>query len=141
MLKLAFAFAAVGLLVAPAVNAAGGSLARFREVQVSSSSLGNFAGATSTWRTVVKLNRSVKSVGTGTFVCVRIRSNELLRGCRGSYRLPEGEIELAGVIRTRSRYSLVVTGGSGVYSGMNGTAAISQIGSHPWTAFLTFYFN
>ena len=144
MLKRAIICTAFVCLLAPVTDASSrtpGSIARFREVQLSSSSLGDFAGATSTWRTELLLDRSDKTVGVGTFVCIRVRYGALLRACRATYRLPLGQVELSGLLTGRSRYSLVITGGSGFYTGKNGTAAFAQIGSHPWTAFVTFYFT
>lgn len=134
-----FALVALSLFVNAAQPQGEGAIAKFREVQTHSSSLGTFPGATSSWHTVVLLDRQAKRVGDGAFACVHIQIGSSLRLCNGVYRFPNGQLDVTGLVSGRERYQLDVTGGSGVYAGRHGTAAVTQIASHPWTAFLTFY--
>jgi hypothetical protein len=115
------------------------AVARFREVEQSHTSLGSFGAATETWRTAVLLQRSSKRVGTGWVACIRIARASDARKCAATYRLPEGSIELAGIVSSRSRFTLLIVGTSGVYADKEGSAQFSQIGSSPRSSMVTFY--
>jgi hypothetical protein len=115
------------------------AVARFREVEQSHTALGSFGAATETWRTAVLLSRSSKRVGTGWVACIRIARASAVRKCSGTYQLPEGSIELAGVVSSRSRFTLLIVGTSGVYSGRTGSAQFSQVGANPRNSLVTFY--
>jgi hypothetical protein len=115
------------------------AVARFREVEQSHTSLGSFGAATETWRTAVLLQRSNKRVGTAWVACIRVARSSAARKCSGTYQLPEGSIELAGVVSSRSRFTLLIVGTSGVYEGQSGSAQFSQVGSSPRSSLVTFY--
>jgi hypothetical protein len=115
------------------------AIARFREVEQSHTSLGSFGAATETWRTAVLLSRSSKRVGTGWVGCIRIARASSARKCSGTYQLPEGSLELAGVISSRDRFTLLIVGTSGVYAGKEGSAQFSQTSSRPRQSLVTFY--
>jgi hypothetical protein len=144
MLKLLFAggLAAIALIssAGSVASPTNGSIARFREVEQTHSSLGDFAGSTETWRVAVLLLHGGKRAGSGVVACVRIAAAVELRQCHATYTLPEGQIELSGLVSMRAHYTLLVEAASGVYAGKEGSAAISQIAVDPRTAFLTFYF-
>lgn len=105
----------------PAASEAKG-VAHFREVEVSHSVLGDFAGATETWRTRVLLRTVQQAVGTGAVTCVRVEELTSARECVATYILPRGRIQLAGEIVTRSAYQLTITGGTGIYAAAGGVA-------------------
>lgn len=126
------------LLGAPAGEA--GSIARFREVEASHAVLGTFAGATEVWRSNVLLATQQKVLGTGIISCVLIDDSESTRECHGTYRLPEGVIQLAGSLTSRARFSLLVVAGSGAYEGKHGVASFVQISPRPRQAFVSFFF-
>jgi hypothetical protein len=115
------------------------AVARFREVEQSHTSLGSFGAATETWRTAVLLQRSSKRVGTGWVGCIRIARDSSMRKCAATYRLPEGTLELAGVVSSRDSFTLLIVGASGVYVGKTGSAQISRIGSNPRSSMVTYY--
>ncbi len=115
------------------------AVARFREVEQSHTALGSFGAATETWRTAVLLSRSSKRVGTGWVACVRIARVSSVRHCNATYRLPEGSIELAGIVVGRAQFTLLIVGTSGVYAGKGGSAQFSQIASRPRQSLVTFY--
>lgn len=117
------------------------AVSRFREVDKSHSSLGMFSGSTETWRTAVLIVHSTKVIGTGVFSCIRITSGQSLRQCTGSYELPEGEIQLGGLISNRDTFSMIITGATGVYAGKTGTMSALLVGHNPRQALITFYFN
>jgi len=51
-----------------------------------------------------------------------------LEHCMATYVLPLGKITAQGIIHSRSRYTLVVTGGTGVYLGAQGHLFTRRIG-------------
>ena len=138
-LVLIAALLSLVLVVGP--NAAQqGAVARFREVEQSHTVIGSFAGATETWRTTVLLPREAKAAGSGAVICIRVDRTSTLRECVGTYRLPEGTIQVAGTLTSRGRFSLMITAGSGVYAAKEGTAGFAQLASDPRQSFITFYF-
>jgi hypothetical protein len=115
-------------------------IARFREIERTHTEFGEFAGSTETWRTTVLLRASgSKVVGNGLMACTRIETLSPARECMGTYRLPEGSIQVAGVFSSRTQFTLLITGATGVYEGKPGTVTVSTIAVGPRQAFVTFY--
>lgn len=78
--------------------------------------------------TVMRLwNRSVSAtpIGHAVTVCTRLGVGGVLGGglsdCKATFVLPLGKITAAGVRHNRTRYTLVITGGTGRYLGAAGS--------------------
>jgi hypothetical protein len=118
------------------------AISRFREVEISHVDFGDFAGAAETWQTQVKLLHRNTNAGYGYFTCGQVRNDRGPQRCSGTYILPEGEVDVAGVLHdgNRGQFVFVVTGTSGVYAGKSGTMSVSRYATRPRQAFVTFYF-
>lgn len=105
------------------------AVARFYEFEALHSTLGNFRGATESWRGRIVTVRGRKVIGASYVSCIRIDSTT--RNCGASYTLPEGTLVAAGVIGSQNRYSLTITGGTGAYLGYSGWISVVRIGDAP----------
>lgn len=59
------------------------------------------------------------SIGSGVLICAKVGGGPFVtkaRRCNGTYRLAKGTIEVAGVVSSRSFYTLAVVGGTGLYA-------------------------
>lgn len=97
-------------------------VARFGEQQVSHAVTGFKPGDVEVWRTQVVVLKRSKVIGTGAFACIYIDFHTSVRECQGTYILPRGRIQVAGEIISRSSFQLTIVGGTGVYTGVGGTA-------------------
>jgi hypothetical protein len=93
-------------------------LARFRETQLTSDTLGTFPGATEVWSTRVYTLGSPTPIGWGDVACTVIKN--FVRECSGTYVLPRGRIHVGGRLTSRSNFQLLILGGSGAYRGAGG---------------------
>lgn len=62
-----------------------------------------------------------------------------VRVCHGVFNLPKGKVTVYGSRRSRERYTLVVTGGSGFYSGVGGRLNGFVIGVKPFREKIIFH--
>jgi hypothetical protein len=53
------------------------------------------------------------------------------RSCRGTILLPQGRLEVGGILRFRQFYVLAVVGGTGLYDNARGTLTVTRIGRNP----------
>lgn len=78
-----------------------------------------------------------KIIGNAFLSCTRIARNEnfgyTVEQCTGTYNLPLGKMTVAGSRSSRSRYTLVVTGGTGFYNNVGGKLNVYKIGVSPTT--------
>ena len=83
-----------------------------------------------------------ENVGNAYMVCTTIGRGGILgngvRQCHGIYNLPRGKIVVQGSRHRRARYTLVITGGSGIYVGIGGTLDSFLSGIRPRTEELIF---
>jgi hypothetical protein len=63
------------------------------------------------------------SIGHGVLTCVHVSGPE--RSCNGSYVLPRGTIETAGLLRSRLLYTQAVVGGTGLYDNARGSLTVT----------------
>jgi len=64
-----------------------------------------------------------KAIGRGVLTCVHVGRHE--RSCSGSYVLPRGTIETAGVLQSRLLYTQAVVGGTGLYDNARGSLTVT----------------
>jgi len=81
------------------------------------------------------LGSSGNIIGNSYSVCIKIRRNVSV--CSGIYILPKGKITYYGSRQNRLRYSMVVTGGSGVYQGAGGKIDSIVFGFFPFREKIT----
>jgi len=61
----------------------------------------------------------IGSIGSSILICTKIGGGPFVntaKQCHGTYRFAHGNLEVSGVISSRSFYKLSVTGGTGFYS-------------------------
>jgi hypothetical protein len=70
-------------------------------------------------------------IGHAFVSCVFVGSSGVLGGgvstCGGTYRMPRGYLTTAGVRHSPDRYTLAVTGGTGLYAGAGGTLITTRL--------------
>jgi hypothetical protein len=75
-------------------------------------------------------------IGTGVLTCTFLSKTQ--RSCSGSYLLPRGMIQTAGVLNTRLLYTAAITGGTGLYDNARGTLTVTAKGLKPRRELLIF---
>lgn len=103
------------------------AIARFYEQETLHSSLGNFRGATESWRGQIVLQRGRKVIGASYVSCIRVSA--AVRNCYATYALPEGTMAALGIIGSRNAYSLTIVGGTGTYIDYRGWVSVTGLGS------------
>lgn len=79
-------------------------------------------------------NRNQRStpIGHGIKACIKGGTGGILGGgimsCTLNIILPLGKISSSGVIHNLARYTLVLTGGTGVYEGVSGPLFVRRVG-------------
>lgn len=72
-------------------------------------------------------------IGHAFLSCVFIGQGGVLGGgvstCSGTYRMPLGYLTTSGVRHSPDRYTLAVTGGTGLYAGAGGTLVTTKLSS------------
>lgn len=69
-------------------------------------------------------------IGNGYQACIMVK--ERVEYCSGVYNLPLGKITFSGSRQNRSRYTFVVTGGTGSYLAAGGRLESSVFGFNPF---------
>lgn len=66
---------------------------------------------------------ATKPIGHAVVVCTFVGDSE--RSCQGTYILPKGSIQTAGILRTRLLYNQAITGGTSLYDNARGTLTVT----------------
>jgi hypothetical protein len=64
-----------------------------------------------------------RPIGHAVVVCTYVGQGE--RSCNGTYIVPRGTIQTAGILRTRLLYNQAVTGGTGLFDNARGTLTVT----------------
>lgn len=117
------------------------AIARFIAVDIESKKSSDI-GETSVFAQRI-LDPSGNIIGNSFSSCILIAKEEIFAGgrnlCDGVYNLPKGKITFKGSRKNRERYTFVVTGGTGFYSGVGGRLNGFVIGSDPFREKLIFH--
>ena len=66
---------------------------------------------------------TTKPIGHAVLLCTYVGDSE--RSCQGTYILPKGSIQTAGIVRTRLLYNQAITGGTNLYDNARGTLTVT----------------
>ena len=77
-----------------------------------------------------------RPIGHGVITCTNVGSGE--QTCDGSYVLPKGTLETAGILRTRLFYTQAIVGGTGLYDNARGTLTVTARALSPRREILLF---
>lgn len=112
-------------VVAAEAQAPPNAIARFYELEIGHTSLGNFRGSTESWQGQIVVVRTRKAIGASYISCIRMSPET--RNCYATYALPRGTMAATGLVGSRGRYSLTITGGTGAYLDYHGWVSVSTI--------------
>jgi hypothetical protein len=131
------AVAAVTLPAARSSGATGPAVVRLTDRQTTLTQYGPKIGGREIARLTLYGSRSTKrSIGHGVLVCTFVGENE--RSCQGSYVLPRGTIETAGLLKSRLIYMHAIVGGTGLYDNARGTLTVTARALRPRREILVF---
>jgi hypothetical protein len=77
-----------------------------------------------------------RAIGHAVITCMDVGSGE--QSCQGSYVLPKGSLETAGILRTRLFYTQAVVGGTGLFDNARGTLTVTARALRPRREILLF---
>jgi hypothetical protein len=121
------AAAVVGLAAAEQTSEATGPAAvRLTDRQTSFSHFGPTGdpGSSEVMRfTLFGSTSATKPIGHAVLLCTIVGAGE--RSCQGTYVLPKGSIQTAGILRTRLLYNQAVVGGTGLFDNARGTLTVT----------------
>jgi hypothetical protein len=127
----------VALTAGLSSGATGPAVVRLTDLQTKLSSFGPSLGGGEVARLTLYGSRSTKRpIGHGVLLCTYVGENE--RSCRGSYLLPRGAIETAGVLKSRLIYTHAIVGGTGLYDNARGTVTVTARALRPRREILVF---
>jgi hypothetical protein len=133
-------FAAIGCAFAAARSPAstGKAVVRLTDTQTGLNRFGGSAiGGGEVARLTLFGSRSAKRrIGYAVVTCTNVGDGQ--RTCAGSYVLPRGTLETAGVIRTRLLYTQAVVGGTGLFDNARGTLTVTASSVTPRREILLF---
>jgi hypothetical protein len=66
---------------------------------------------------------TTRPIGHGVITCMDVGSGEKM--CQGSYVLPKGTLETAGILRSRLFYTQALVGGTGLFDNARGTLTVT----------------
>lgn len=78
-------------------------------------------------------NRDIRHrpIGHGAITCTKVGFGGILGGgvsnCNAVYQLPLGKISTQGILHGYGRYTMVITGGTGIYKGVSGTLFVRRV--------------
>jgi hypothetical protein len=125
------------VLAARSSGATGPALVRLTDVQTNFSSFGPDVGGGEIARVTLFGSRSTKkAIGHGVLLCTYVGANE--RSCHGSYVLPRGTLETAGLLKSRLIYMHAIVGGTGLYDNARGTLTVTAKALRPRREILVF---
>ena len=119
-------------------NSTGKAVVRLTDRQTQISHFGNDAiGSTDIARLALfgSTNKN-QAIGHGVITCTDVGSGE--QTCDGSYVLPKGTLQTAGILRTRLFYTQAVVGGTGLFDNARGTLTVTAKGIRPRREILLF---
>ena len=79
---------------------------------------------------------ATRPIGHAVITCMDVGSGE--QTCNGTYVLPKGTIETAGILRTRLFYTQAVIGGTGLFDNARGTLTVTAKNLSPRREILLF---
>lgn len=79
---------------------------------------------------------ATRPIGHAVITCVDVGSGE--QTCQGSYVLPRGTLETAGILRTRLFYTQAIVGGTGLFDDARGTLTVTAKSLSPRREILLF---
>jgi hypothetical protein len=79
---------------------------------------------------------TTRPIGHAVITCMDVGSGE--QSCQGSYVLPKGTLETAGILRTRLFYTQAVVGGTGLFDNARGTLTVTAKALRPRREILLF---
>ena len=120
------AAAVVGIGAGSSSEATGPAAVRLTDKQSDYSRFGPADGPGSgevTRLTLFGSSSATRPIGHAVVVCTYVGDGE--RSCTGTYILPRGSIQTAGVLRSRLLYTQAVTGGTGLFDNARGTLTVT----------------
>jgi hypothetical protein len=111
--------------------ATGPAVVRLTDRQLSDVQLGRagHVGSGEVVRLQLYGNNGRQSIGYAYLVCWRVDKG--VRSCSGSYVLPRGTIQTAGLIHSRLLYTQAIVGGTDVYDNARGTVTVTATSVKP----------
>lgn len=79
-------------------------------------------------------NRNIRTTPIGHAIksCIKVGSGGILGGgimsCSMTLHLPRGKVAASGVVHSLNRYTMVLTGGTGLYEGVHGPLFVRRVG-------------
>jgi hypothetical protein len=77
-----------------------------------------------------------RPIGHAVITCMDVGSGE--QTCEGTYVLPKGTLETAGILRTRLFYTQAIVGGTGLFDNARGTLTVTARNLSPRREILLF---
>lgn len=79
-------------------------------------------------------NRNVRTtpIGHAVKACIKAGGSDILGGgimsCSLTLHLPKGKVAATGIVHNLARYTMIVTGGTGLYEGAHGPLFVRRVG-------------
>jgi hypothetical protein len=136
----ALTIALVGAFAADrSAEATGKAIVRLTDRQVAFTRFGpaDAIGAGEVVRLTLYGSQSARqAIGHAVLTCTNVGGGE--RTCDGSYVLPRGTLETAGLLRTRLLYTQAIVGGTGLFDNARGTLTVTAKSLTPRREILLF---
>jgi hypothetical protein len=118
------AAAVLGFAADRSSEATGPAVVRLTDAQTTYDHLGTWVGAGEIARfTLFGSKSTTRAIGHGVIQCTYVGDSE--RNCTGTYILPRGTIETAGILRSRLLYTQAIIGGTGLFDNARGTLTVT----------------
>lgn len=74
-------------------------------------------------------NRNIRTTPIGYAIryCIKVQYYGDVMGCTMTISMPRGKVAATGVVHHEWRYTLVITGGTGVYLGVHGPLFVTRV--------------
>jgi hypothetical protein len=120
------------------VSSTGKAVVRLTDRQMSITHFGSdsVGGGEVARLTLYGSTSTTRPIGHAVLTCMDVGSGE--QSCNGSYVLPKGTLETAGVLRSRLFYTHAVVGGTGLYDNARGTLTVTAKALRPRREILLF---
>jgi hypothetical protein len=133
------AAAALGFAADRSSEATGPAAVRLTDLQTTFTQFGenNSPGSGEIMRfTLFGSSSTTKAIGHAVILCTYVGQGE--RSCSGTYVVPRGTIQTAGILRTRLLYNQAITGGTGLFDNARGTLTVTAKSIKPRREILIF---